>query len=56
MAGPGDAIGAGLAGLGCRGAIVLFVVGLVAGAGFFGSLVMAFVVLLMLGYAASLVS
>lgn len=56
MSNPGEQIGAGLAGCGCLGALVLFFVGLAGGAGFGGSVLAALIILLILGYAASLVS
>lgn len=56
MSEPSEQIGAGLAGCGCLGAIVVFILGLVGGAGFGGSVVIALVVLFMAAYAASLVS
>lgn len=56
MSGPGEQIGAGLAGCGCLGAFVLFVVALASGAGFGGAVFISLVVLFMVGYAASLVS
>lgn len=56
MADPSDQIGAGLAGCGCLGALVLFVVALVSGVGFGGSVLVTFLVLLVVGYMVSLVS
>ena len=56
MGSPNEQIGAGLAGCGCLGALVLLIVGLASSAGLGGSVVMALVVLVILGYAASLVS
>lgn len=56
MANPSDQIGAGLAGCGCLGVLVLFVVALASGAGFGGAVLVSLVVLFIVAYAVSLVS
>lgn len=54
--GPAEAVGMGAAGCGCLLALAVFVGGLVSGAGLLGSLGLAFVIILVAGYMASLVS
>ncbi|GAB2628402.1 hypothetical protein GCM10027270_14840 [Nocardioides ginkgobilobae] len=56
MSEPGEQIGAGLAGCGCVGVLVVFVGALVGGAGLGGSVVVALVVLFVVAYMVSLVS
>jgi hypothetical protein len=56
MGDPNEQIGAGLAGCGGLGVLVLFIGGLVSGAGFGGSVLMAIVALFVVAFVVSLVS
>jgi hypothetical protein len=55
MGNPNEQIAGGLAGCGCLGVLVLFVVGVASGAGFVGSVVLMLVALVVVAYVVSLV-